>query len=148
MLSRHIGRGGVINLLAAADIPEVIAALGEDGIRELLRSRSPRLAKTLPMNILAALAEQTVIVAGTAAFGRIITGVAAQLRDVRLERDQLAAEPEARLEAHPLAGVLTPMPGVGVRTTIKILTIVGDGPEFPTATHLASYAGLAPVTHS
>jgi transposase len=38
------------------------------------------------------------------------------------------------------------MPGVGVRTAIKILTIVGDGTAFPTAAHLASYAGLAPVT--
>jgi transposase len=38
------------------------------------------------------------------------------------------------------------MPGLGVRTAIKILTIVGDGSAFPTAGHLAAYAGLAPVT--
>ena len=38
------------------------------------------------------------------------------------------------------------MPGVGVRTAIKILTIVGDGSAFPTAGHLAAYAGLAPLT--
>ena len=38
------------------------------------------------------------------------------------------------------------MPGVGLRTTLKILTIVGDGSAFPTAAHLAAYAGLAPVT--
>ncbi len=38
------------------------------------------------------------------------------------------------------------MPGLGVRTAIKILTIVGDGSAFPTAAHLAAYAGLAPVT--
>jgi len=38
------------------------------------------------------------------------------------------------------------MPGVGLRTAIKILTIVGDGSAFPTAGHLAAYAGLAPVT--
>ncbi|WP_380156294.1 transposase [Kineococcus sp. R86509] len=94
------------------------------------------------------MAEQTVVVPGSAAFDRIITGVAAQLCDVRLERDKLAAELEARLEAYLLAGVLTLMPGVGFRTAIKILTIVGDGSAFPTAAHLASYAGLAPVTRS
>ena len=63
-----------------------------------------------------------------------------------LERDTLAAELEARLEAHPLAEVLTSMPGNGFRTALKILTIVGDGAAFPTAGHLAAYAGLAPVT--
>jgi len=34
----------------------------------------------------------------------------------------------------------------GFRTALKILTIVGDGAAFPTAGHLAAYAGLAPVT--
>ncbi len=66
---------------------------------------------------------------------------------VRLERADLAAELETRLEAHPLGAVLTSMPGLGVRTAIKIiLTIIGDGSAFPTAGHLATYAGLAPVT--
>ena len=148
LLGRHIDRGGVIDLLTAAGTPEAIAALGEDGIAEVMRPRSPRLAKTLPVKILTALTEQTVTVPGTAAFGRIITGVASQLRQVGLERKELAEDLEARLEAHPLAGVLTSMPGLGFRTAIKILTIVGDGSAFPTAAHLASYAGLAPVTRS
>ncbi len=34
------------------------------------------------------------------------------------------------------------MPGLGFRTALKILTIVGDGAAFPTAGHLAAYAGL------
>lgn len=38
------------------------------------------------------------------------------------------------------------MPGVGLRTALKILTIVGDASAFPTPGHLAAYAGLAPVT--
>lgn len=38
------------------------------------------------------------------------------------------------------------MPGLGVRTAIKLPTIVGDGSAFPTAAHLAAYTGLAPVT--
>ncbi|MFF3305483.1 transposase, partial [Streptomyces sp. NPDC002908] len=40
------------------------------------------------------------------------------------------------------------MPGVGVRTAAVLLTTVGDGTSFPTAAHLASYAGLAPTTKS
>ncbi len=96
--------------------------------------------------ILAALDTQTVTVPGTAAIARVIAGVAASLREVHRERADLGAELEARLEAHPLGRVLTSMPELGVRTAIKILTVVGDGSAFPTAAHLAAYAGLAPVT--
>ena len=39
------------------------------------------------------------------------------------------------------------MPGVAVRTGARILAEVGDAGAFPTAAHLASYAGLTPTTH-
>jgi transposase len=146
LLGPRMDRGGVLDLLAAAPTPDALRELGEDGITAVMQPRSPRLAKTLPRQILAALDAQTVVVPGTAAFGRVIVGVATQLREVRAERDTLAAELETRLEAHPLAQVLTSMPGLGFRTALKILTIVGDGAAFPTAGHLAAYAGLAPVT--
>lgn len=146
LLGPRLDRGGVLDLLAAAPTPQALAELGADGITELLRPRSPRLARTLPAQLLAALNEQTVVVPGTAAFGRVIAGVAEQLREVHTERADLATDLETRLEAHPLGPVLTSMPGLGVRTAVKILTIVGDGSAFPTAAHLAAYAGLAPVT--
>ena len=146
LLRSHFDRGGVLDLLAAAPTPAALAALGVDRIGELMTAGSPRLAKTLPAEIVAALGQQTVTVPGTDAFGRVIAGVAAQLRQVRRQRAELAEELEAKLEAHPLAQVLTSMPGVGFRTAIKILTIVGDGAAFPSPGHLAAYAGLAPVT--
>jgi len=146
LLGPRMDRGGVLALLAAAPTPAALRELGPDGIAAVMKPRSPRLARTLPAQILAALDTQTVVVPGTAAFGRVIAGVAAQLREVRAERDDLAGDLEARLEAHPLAEVLTSMPGLGFRTALKILTIVGDGAAFPTAGHLAAYAGLAPVT--
>lgn len=40
------------------------------------------------------------------------------------------------------------LPGIGVRTGARILIEVGDGSTFPTASHLAAYAGLAPATRS
>jgi transposase len=136
----------VLDLIVAAPTPQALRDLGEDGITAIMRPRSPRLAKTVPATILAALGAQTVVVPATTAFGRVIAGVAAQLREVRTERDTLASELAARLEAHPLAEVLTSMPGIGFRTALKILTIVGDAAAFPTAGHLAAYADLAPVT--
>ena len=57
----------------------------------------------------------------------------------------IAAQVEALVEAHPLYPVLTSMPGVGVRTAAVFLA--GTlGKTFTTGAHLASYAGLAPVT--
>jgi transposase len=38
------------------------------------------------------------------------------------------------------------MPGIGVRTGARILAEIGDATTFPTAAHLAAYAGLIPVT--
>ena len=91
LLGPRLDRGGVLDLIAAAPTPQALRELGQDGITALMRPRSPRLAKSLPAQILATLDAQTVVVPGTAAFGRVITGVAAQLRDVRAERDTLAA---------------------------------------------------------
>jgi transposase len=146
LLGKHLDRAGVLELLAVAATPAALAQLDTAAMAEIMRPRSPRLAKTLPEKILHALSEQNVVIPGTTAFGRVISGVAVSLRDVHLERAALASDLEARLEAHPLAEVLSSMPGVGLRTCLKILTIVGDGSAFPTPGHLAAYAGLSPVT--
>ena len=147
LLGGHLDRAGVLDLLVAAPTPQRLRRLGPNAIAALLRPRSRRLAAgSLPARILATLAEQTVTVPGTDAFGQVIAGLARQLRDVRDERDRLAETLEQCLEAHPLAEVLTSMPGVGVRTAINLLVHVGDATAFPSAAHLASYAGLAPVT--
>jgi transposase len=147
LLAKQLDRPGVLALLAAAATPDTLRALGADGIAESLRvGGSPPPARTLPAKILATLDTQTLVVPGTAAFGRVIAGVASQLRDLHHERNALARDLEALLEAHPLAQVPRTTPGVGLRTTPKILTIVGDGSAFPTAGHLASYTGLSPGT--
>lgn len=146
LLGKHVGSIGVLDVLTAAPTPQQLAALSVEQLTALMRPRSPRLARTLPAQILTTLTTQTVTVPGTAEFGRVVSGVARQLRAALDERAQLRTELEARLEAHPLAEVLTSMPGIGVGTATKILTIIGDGSGFPTAGHLAAYAGLAPVT--
>jgi transposase len=88
------------------------------------------MAERLVEDIFAALDEQTVTVPGTEAAALIVPSLAASLTAV------------------PLSKVLTSMPGVGVRTGARILIEVGDGSNFPTAGHLAAYAGLAPATRS
>ena len=78
----------------------------------------------------------------------MIPSLARSLAAVHEQRRALEAQINALLEAHPLSPVLTSMPGVGVRTAAVLLVTVGDGTGFPTAAHLASYAGLAPTTKS
>lgn len=146
LLGKHIDRPGVLAVLAAAPTPAALRELGAEGVTAVMAHRSPRLAKTLPGQILTTLDAQTVTVPGTVEFGRVIAGVATKLAAARDDRDTLRADLEARLADHPLAAVLTSMPGVGIRTALTWLTTVGDGSAFPTAAHLAAYAGLAPVT--
>ena len=85
---------------------------------------------------------------GTEAAALIVPSLAGSLSSMLDQRRLLAAGIEELLEAHPLSQVLTSMPGIGVRTGARILIDVGDASSFPTAGHLAAYAGLAPVTRS
>lgn len=75
--------------------------------------------------------------------------LAQQLAALRQQRDEVAAEVERLVLAHPLWLVLTSMPGVGVRTAARLLTEVAHkafASAAHLAAHLAAYAGLAPVT--
>jgi transposase len=106
---------------------------------------APRKGRDWAHEIIAALGEQTVVVTGTSAAAMVVPRLAAQLATLRKQRDDVAAEVEKMVDAHPFQPVLTSMPGVGVRTAARLLTEVA-GKHFPTAGHLAAYAGLAPVT--
>jgi transposase len=146
LLGKHFRRPGVLRLLAASGPAQAIAELGESGIRELLANGSPRMSKSLPTLVVAALAEQSVTIPATEQYRRVIRGVAQQLLTVMDQREVLGSDLEALLTNHPLAEILTSMPGVGPRTAIELLRTVGDGSTFASAAHIASYAGLAPAT--
>lgn len=126
--------------------PQALAKAGKARLLKTITRANPRGAQELTEKILVALSEQSVVVAGTAAAEQVLPQLAASLSRTLDQRAELAAQIEKVLDAHPLAGVLTSMPGVGVRTAARILLDVGDASMFPTAGHLAAYAGLAPVT--
>jgi transposase len=85
------------------------------------------------------------MVHGTKAAAIVLPSLARQLLTLQRQRESLAQEVERLVQAHPLFAVLTSMPGVGVRTAARLLTEVTCR-AFASAAHLASYAGLAPVT--
>jgi transposase len=148
VLGPRLDHPAVLTLLERFGSPAQIRKAGRRRLLTLLRPKAPRIAERLVDDIFTALDEQTVVVPGTEAAALIVPSLASSLSAVTDQRKALASRVEELLEAHPLSQVLTSMPGIGVRTAARILIDVGDGTAFPTAGHLAAYAGLAPVTRA
>ncbi|MFE9387742.1 IS110 family transposase [Streptomyces sp. NPDC007025] len=148
VLGPRIQHPAVLALLDRFGSPAQIRKAGRRRLISLMHPKAPRMAERLVGDIFTALDEQTVVVPGTDAAALIVPSLAGSLQNVLDQRKLLATRIEELLEAHPLSRVLTSMPGIGVRTGARILIDVGDGSGFPTAAHLAAYAGLAPATRS
>jgi transposase len=145
-LGADLAHPAVLGLLARYGGPAGLRRAGKARIDTVLAKKAPRMHARLTDRIWTALGEQSVVVAGSAAVETILPRLAATLAELLDQRKAIAAEVEKVLDDHPLAQVLTSMPGVGVRTAARILVEVGDASSFPSAGHLAAYAGLAPVT--
>ncbi|MGW1093213.1 IS110 family transposase [Streptomyces sp. NPDC002596] len=148
VLGPRLDHPALLALLERHGSPAQLRKAGRRRLMNLLRPKAPRLAERLVEDIFEALDEQSVVVPGTEAASLIVPSLAGSLGSVLDQRKLLAARIEELLEAHPLSQVMTSMPGIGVRTGARILIDVGDASSFPTAGHLAAYAGLAPVTRS
>ncbi|MFG3621360.1 IS110 family transposase [Nocardia sp. NPDC047654] len=147
VLGPRIAHPAVLEILSRCGGPEGIRAAGKRKLTTIATKHAPRMGTRLVEEILAALPAQTVTVPGAKAAEVVLPKLADSLKKVLLQRQSIAADIERMLDDHPLAKVLTSMPGVGVRTGARILLEVGDGSAFASAGHLASYAGIAPVTH-
>lgn len=146
LLGPRIHTKAVVALLSRYGGPAGLAAAGRGRLVRTVRTANPRGAEKLVDQVLTALAEQTVTVPGAAAAETVVPRLAVALQTVLDQRAEIARQVEQVLDAHPLAAVLTSMPGIGVRTAARILVEVGDASTFPSAAHLAAYAGLAPAT--
>ncbi|WP_460948472.1 IS110 family RNA-guided transposase, partial [Okibacterium endophyticum] len=145
VIGPRLDHPAVTDLLQRYPSPAKLHAAGEKRLGDRLIKLAPRIGRRIAAEIAQALTEQTVVVVGTNAATLVLPRLAQQLQSLREQRAEIAVEVERLVEAHPLHPVLTSMPGVGVRTAARLLTEVA-GKHFATAGHLASYAGLAPVT--
>ncbi len=145
VLGPRLGKAGVRALLALWPTPAQLRRAGKARIRAKIAKRSPRIASKVADQIWDALAEQTLQVAGTDTYGRVIATLAEDLDRLHARRDALTADLEEALLAHPLGPVLTSMPGIGTRTGTTILVEIGDPARFADGNKLAAYAGLAPA---
>ncbi|MDG4763554.1 IS110 family transposase [Solwaraspora sp. WMMD406] len=146
VLGPKLQHPAVLEAISRCGGPTGIRKAGRAKLTEIVKARAPRMGARLVDQIFTALDAQTVVVPGTTAAETVLPRLADNLRDLLRQRDKVAEQVEGMLDAHPLAPVLTSMPGIGVRTAARILLEVGDGTSFPTPGHLAAYAGLAPVT--
>ncbi|MEU1956061.1 IS110 family transposase [Nocardia rhamnosiphila] len=147
ILGPRIAHPAVLEILSRCGGPEGIRAAGRRKLTAIATKHAPRMGARLVEETLAALPAQTVTVPGTKAAETVLPKLADSLKAVLLQRKQIAEDIEEMFADHPLAEVLTSMPGIGVRTGTRILLEVGDATAFASAGHLASYAGIAPITH-
>ncbi|MFE5549690.1 IS110 family transposase [Streptomyces sp. NPDC056534] len=139
LLGPRVQHPAVLKLLDQFGSSAQIRKAGRRRLVTSIRPKAPRMAERLVEDIFTALDEQTVVLLGTDAAALIVPSLAASLQAVLDQRKLLASRIEELLEAHPLSKVLTPMPGIGVMTGARILIDVGS--SFPSAAHLAAYAG-------
>lgn len=145
-IGANIGHPAVLALLAKFGGPTGLAAAGRRRLTTTTKPLAPRMHTRLVDAIIKALTEQTVVVPGTRAAELVLPQLATQLQGLLAQRAAAAKQVDEALDAHPLSQLLMSMPGVGIRTAARLLLDIGDGTAFPTAGHLAAYAGLAPVT--
>src|SRR5690625_2223877 len=134
-------------LLAKFGGPMGIAAASRASLRSLLRKHAPRAHERIQQAITDALAQQTVVIAGSSAADQVLKTLGTQLAQNMADRAALEEQFTVELDAHPFGPILLSMPGIGVRTGLKILIEINNLDRFENAGHLAAYAGLAPRTH-
>lgn len=141
-LTNHLS----LDLLARYGGPTKLIEAGPVRVKTWAHKTKHRGVDALIDDVFTALSQQTVTVIGTGAVETVIPRVAEQVKALKTQRTELAIEVERLLDAFPLHDVLISMPGVGTKTAATILLAVGDASSFPSAGHLAAYAGIAPVT--
>lgn len=146
LVGEILARAIVLDLLIHYGGPTKLAAAGRGRVLKWARNRSRKDPVELIDRIFAALAEQTVTVPGTDAAELVIPQLAANIKALQQQRETIAGQVEGMLDEFPLAEVLISMPGIGIKTASNILLAVGDCSDFASASHLAAYAGIAPVT--
>ena len=145
VIGKHLDHPAMLELLAKYPTPAALRRAGRTRVETLLRKHAPRALKRWVPELFEALDQQSVIVPGTEAAGTALAHQARSLAHNRAAQTDVLALIHALVEAHPLHELLVSMPGVAIKTAARILTEV-SGKDFASPGHLASYAGLAPVT--
>ncbi|GAA1196211.1 IS110 family transposase [Mycolicibacterium poriferae] len=137
-------RGWVV-LLSRYQRPKAIRQSGLSRITKTLTEAGVRNASTIAETAVTAAKTQTVRLPGEEVAAALVAELAQGVISLDDRIKATDADIEGRFRRHPLAEVITSMPGIGFRLGAEFLAAVGDPALIGSADQLASWAGLAPV---
>ena len=137
---------GPLVLISGFQTPDALAAIDRSNLEGWLRARKVRYAGKLATAALSAAATQRVRLPGQAVAADLIARLAATILRLNDELAEIDAMISARFRTHRYAPILTSLDGVGELLGAEFLAATGGSLDlFPSADHLAGYAGLAPA---
>ena len=137
---------GPLLLVMHHNTPDGIRRSGTSRIERHLKGAGAVRARDLAERAVAAARAQSVRIAGQDTASSIVSELASEvlrLCDRVAETDERVGETFFSL---PQAEIITSMPGFGPLLGAELLVEIGDVSRFPSAGHLAAYAGIAPVS--
>jgi transposase len=137
-------RGWVV-LLARYQRPKAIRQSGVSRLTKVLADAGVRNASTIAAAAVLAAKAQTVKLPGEEVAATLVAELAQGVNALDDRIKNTDADIEGRFRRHPLAEVITSMPGIGFRLGAEFLAAVGDPTLLSSADQLAAWAGLAPV---
>ena len=138
-------RGWVV-LLSRYQRPKAIRQSGITRLTKILTDTGVRNAHTIAEAAVAAAKTQTVRLPGEEVAAALVAELAQGVIALDDRIKTTDADIEGRFRNHPLAEVITSMPGIGFRLGAEFLAAVGDPSLIGSADQLAAWAGLAPVS--
>ena len=137
-------RGWVV-LLARYQRPKAIRQSGITRLTRVLADAGVRNAPVIAHAAVSAAKTQTVRLPGEEVAAALVAQLAQGVSALDERIKQIDADIEDRFRRHPLAEVITSLPGIGFRLGAEFLAAVGDPALINSAHQLAAWAGLAPV---
>lgn len=139
---------GPLVLISQFQTPAALTAMGQHGIERWLREHKVRHADKLATAALNAAGSQSVTLPGEAVAAHVVARLAATVIELQRQLAELDKMISDRFQKHRHAAIITSMVGIGDLLGAEFLAATGGSlSDFPSASHLAGYAGLAPAPH-
>jgi transposase len=138
-------RGWVV-LLTHYQRPKAIRQSGVSRLTRMLTDAGVRNAQSMATAAVAAAKSQTVRLPAEEVAAGLIADLSKEVIALDERIKSTDADIEGRFRRHPLAEVITSLPGMGFRLGAEFLAAVGDPALIGSADQLAAWAGLAPVS--
>ena len=138
---------GALELLCRYQTPQAVRRSGRKRIETYLRGRGARNAGSLAAAAVSAAKAQKSAMPAEEVAASIVADLARQVLTLKEMIATLDEQIEVRFHTHPMARILTSLPGMGTLLSAELMVMVGATPQdnFAGPDQLAAFAGLAPA---